>query len=435
MNKTTRKLYRPFSPAFFSKGTSVEVRDANNRRIVFTVDKLHKTSPDHFLITSKEPELTDAAAAMTYGINNVTKILERAPGVAVLDDEDKNNYFKVIQDEERFKVLKFVHVKHSSQYAAASVSDLIMLVSDKYIRDDEVVDHEKLVDSVIATNIFKLHHTGDYLDDVTFFVANKKKLHQVIKRLVPKCKMKVRTAQKEMDKMFDEAWANAPAPRYDMEDLFATVNKEYRVLHSSDIPEGSDARKIFDEIFNLPSLDHLLRAGLSDELTQLSNVSEIPGIEDQGLAAEGALKLPNKPTSLSEILEDMLAKIELIQKHTRSGVAALRDEANRMTLERIEATIRENTPKEEDIIAKLEDISCVPEEVRKCYFWTREEGWKRIPGTEGKRWNKETQTLEDAEDPAIIEKMLDDDELLSDSITYVDNGETDDGNFTPDPNK
>lgn len=84
--------------------------------------------------------------------------------------------------------------KHPSQYRVLTLQDLIKEVTARYIRGEQLLDTDKLINMVRLQGIVKIHFVGEFWT-YPVYIVSKKRLHAVIKRVFNKCLMKkTRTA-------------------------------------------------------------------------------------------------------------------------------------------------------------------------------------------------------------------------------------------------
>lgn len=201
-SKRERKEACPFGRAFFPAGTICEVQVTKHMHptpIVVTVDKLVRNGPDSYVITTgKMNEATGMEEA--YNIAHVKRILKRGEGVAQIDKGDDRyaNYLEVEGQHGHSSVRK-----HHSQYRTGSPIDLALAVAGRYLFEDDCVDPNKLNELLQKEHLFHTATSGRYFQ-YTVYLVNKKKFRKAVKRLLPKCLMKHREAQKQYDKFWVE---------------------------------------------------------------------------------------------------------------------------------------------------------------------------------------------------------------------------------------
>lgn len=384
-----------FSPAFFSKGTIAVVKAYSHSdgkiigalRIKLEVQKLSKNSPDNYVITGKPlahigyvPK--ENAKPETYSILNVLEITYRAPGVAMIDEGGASALFKEFWKNQNYWANEYGWIKHSSYYDVSAFNDLVMYVSDKYTKQDELVDIEKLVDMILDTHIVKyIIPESVSMGELQHYRVSKKKLHATVKRFLPKCRVKAYTAQLEYDKDIQEAMSTSDN-RADI--IFDTVST---LRHFEMTPETVRlVTELNDGVFGKGSWEGGLASRQKSEGDE--DLSEIGDPNSLIFATPIVRGYPkddqNKPLSLGDLLKqkfDQMAKDVVVF-----------DEADVLSIEA-----------RKSLVARQKLISEVAEGLPKTVFI-------KLP-------------------------QIDDDELLSDKTTYIDDGETEEGNFTSHPNK
>lgn len=196
-SKRERRERHPFSPAFFSLGTECEVIvSLEGDTKVITVTKVTKNGPFNYVLhTGKERE--DGALPEMYAIANVVRIVKRAPGVMKIDRSNdlinRKNHFS-LQFEMDYMGVK----KHPSEYRTTSLEGLVFAIMTEYVKDDQLVDGQKLVDMLRDQGVFNIT-VPDALWGYPIYRVNKKKLRAAIRSILSKCLLKQHRTQKKQD--------------------------------------------------------------------------------------------------------------------------------------------------------------------------------------------------------------------------------------------
>ena len=137
----------------------------------------------------------------TVNITYVSEIVKRGDG----DIKFKKPTYsrkEFLEDVNRMIVGK----KHPTQYNGYyGFRNIIVDIAERYVMIDGCLDVDKLVDKVYATNAVKIRSGEcDFNSAHKSHVINKKKLKSIIRRLVPKCLMKLKVAEKEEAARFDD---------------------------------------------------------------------------------------------------------------------------------------------------------------------------------------------------------------------------------------
>lgn len=421
-NNTYNPYRRKFSPAFFSPGTIAVVKawsHSDGKRIdalhiKLEVQNIDKNAPDSYIITGIPREHIgftpkEDAEPESYSILNVLEITHRAPGVAKLDETNKLQYLNAIAASQLESLKHYKLPKHRSQYVTDDLNNLIKVVSDRYFKDEELVDEDLLTQAVLDANIVKtvIAHVDGW--PMSFSKVSKKKLHAVVKRSIPKCKTKAVVAQR----LWDEEISASMSP--------LNQTDGYKLDH--------------------PSVDF-------NDPTWLAAINApMPGL----VILEDMDKILNKPMSLGQLLKDKLASMEAEGKTFATGYGNIGADGKITLITEGNPSVDESSNCVDmmimDPISTIGKLDMTPEmvklvtELNDGVFgkgnW--EGGLVSNPQLTPHNADVE-QTLNvskegDLPDHEAHKRYVDGDELLSDGITYVDNGETEEGNFTPDAAK
>jgi len=417
---------RKFSPAFFSKGTIAVVKAYSHSdgkvidavHIKLEVQKLSKNTPDNYVITGKPmahiwytPK--ENAEPETYSILNVLEITHRAPGVAMIDNGDDSAFFKEFWEVENYLAIQYGWIKHPSYYDVSAFDDLVMYVSNKYMKPDELVNHEKLVGMIFDTHIVKVIEPTKTFDGPHRYHVSKKKLHQVVKRLIPKCRMKAYTAQEEYDGDIMKsmnALDSIPRAVVIFDDADKYVPSGYRDYDvTADLVASDDTS---DSPF-IPGMFSFPPTGEDGKPIKLCNSAVAGAFLESPAELTRPKDKQGNPPSLGDLLKQKFARMEQ---------------------EQLMANAEKHIPREGDEVMEYDGslkhrqelISEVVKGLPETVKFTRDDLKSRLIPYIG-------------DDELLLVKFADNDpgsdEMLSDKTTYIDDGETEEGNFTSDPNK
>jgi hypothetical protein len=205
-SKQDRKVIRPFSPAFFSKGTVVEFDPYNDQfgiRLKLTVDTVERFVAADYILHGKSTD-QEHGTPLAIRISQVTSIVQRAPGVMKLNRPEVAQHK---QNREKFnEAVDFGDVaKHSSQYQTISKETLVQAIIYEYRKDDQIVDKDKMMSLLEKEHLFKSYQSGGFWS-YPVYIVNKKKLRNAIKRLFSKCLVKHMHSQRAYDNAVERRW-------------------------------------------------------------------------------------------------------------------------------------------------------------------------------------------------------------------------------------
>jgi hypothetical protein len=183
-----------FGWGHFPKGTVVEyhVTDGSQSQPkMATVGKLHCTEPGCYVIEADAPDPETGSPAM-FNIVWVTKIIKRGPGEVVFAVSEVG-----VSDA-------LVTHKNKSKRDYAFIGARVFLrwyLETRYLDhvNANMVDVDKLAKLLSDQGVFR---NAPWLRTVV--LANKKKLHQLVPRLIPKARIALRAVIREHNQNMDE---------------------------------------------------------------------------------------------------------------------------------------------------------------------------------------------------------------------------------------
>lgn len=212
------KADRGFDPAFFTPGTrcivDLEMRSSPAKEVV--VKYLSKNGANSYVLETGIEHEEEFMKPMTYAYNihHVKRVLEHVKGPLVVKGEYAYQHTKerstIDEDTRSFLTRK---TGKANRYTTTSLARIVLPITEQYLRHDQVIDGGKLLDLVLKSGVVQLI---PFANDTWYdhaYVANKKKLKRVVRRLLNKVLLNPSVEQEKSDEEMNKELNQHPYDR------------------------------------------------------------------------------------------------------------------------------------------------------------------------------------------------------------------------------